>query len=1172
MKKSKLFGSRLVENVFNPKTPRVIMFSDSDSITRQVFEEGDILDANSIRKILLKGGFSSGGHSGGGSNPPSIDYVDLKAQIDKLKNYIDGKDNIINDARRLIEANTTGIEHNSTSIKELRNIINNFNISNVLYVGEVEPSTKDVLWLDTSEGVHLDSSNSDELLKIKEAIRDIYSNMGTINKMILNGIVAGDSNSSARQMIMRTADPIRPTEITEEHNVNTDPTQPNTTGVEPTVNHISIKMDTAVNFSKNRQNLIDGELLYYTDRKKVVLYKDGKFNVVGSEQSSGGSGGGISVDDLYATHLDHLTFTDGDSAYNVQVDQSGKITVRKKSIQVTKVGNVDPAWKVYVDHLLCINEVYCGGVNNDNQICSHNFIELANGSNSDINLNGLMLLYTDGTLYGNGHNGFKWKTLKLDGIIKAGSTYLIRGQRCNTTKSSFIDVNTYDQIWMDGDNPIGFSQDASSFYLCVGDVDNNWVYDQQGNPLDKGELKSPWNKNFTYQGYIDSCGFGSGSVYEGDATFQVNSTDNAKDCVYIRWFMLEPSKQGNKAYGARKTKSLWTYINMNTQTQFAGNVPMYYYSDSLKQKFTPKASWEGKNFFTNKTSFDPFKPNCVRCTFGIHATAGDTNKASRCFNWVSVGNYDEYLRYRKVGQTEWTVVRSITQGDKNNTAAINKFIDHYKRLRWRTPSGMWVTTHKVVLSNIFEAGEYEYQVCRFTDESYKSKIYKTNVASNSDVAANGFTFIQETDQQGFSWLDYRPWFRSAGIMAEENFDFLVNTGDIAQSGNRENEWIDYYEALDTFIPNKTEMFTIGNNDLCSEQPTLLTDGEDATSKFNHINVLRYFTFELDPDFDYNFTWNGGTYPLYSLYYYTYGDFSFVCLNSETAEASSKTYNNGIADASFAQAANQSIETWFESLMNSGKLVKKPFVYMHEMPFTMVTWQFMKGSAGREGSHLNTHNTAGKYRFSRLFKKHGIKMVFGGHKHTYTLSKPIYDAPENYITSENKVNPAVDIMADVDDTLSRRPVIQVTRQQDIDPSNNYARYELVDTITAPTYVMSQATGYKLVSNKEQPSGDEYLIPWLMSYFKAASNATAPTENRKQHYPMYIKYKVTNDSVVVEAKQIHGVWDVNEDKNTAKWDPNKQIPNLTTVSMTCEPTSEADKQAYNITSTETYTITL
>jgi len=72
---------------------------------------------------------------------------------------------------------------------------------------------------------------------------------------------------------------------------------------------------------------------------------------------------------------------------------------------------------------------------------------------------------------------------------------------------------------------------------------------------------------------------------------------------------------------------------------------MYYYPDNLKQRFTPKASWEEKNFFTNKTSFDPFKPNCLRCTFGMQATVDTTNHklASRCFNWVSVGCYDEYL-------------------------------------------------------------------------------------------------------------------------------------------------------------------------------------------------------------------------------------------------------------------------------------------------------------------------------------------------------------------------------------------------------------------------------------------------------------------------------------------------------------------------------------------------
>ena len=52
MKKSKLFGSRLVENVFLPKTPKVIMLADYDSIN-QHFEEGDILDANSVKRMLL---------------------------------------------------------------------------------------------------------------------------------------------------------------------------------------------------------------------------------------------------------------------------------------------------------------------------------------------------------------------------------------------------------------------------------------------------------------------------------------------------------------------------------------------------------------------------------------------------------------------------------------------------------------------------------------------------------------------------------------------------------------------------------------------------------------------------------------------------------------------------------------------------------------------------------------------------------------------------------------------------------------------------------------------------------------------------------------------------------------------------------------------------------------
>ena len=74
----------------------------------------------------------------------------------------------------------------------------------------------------------------------------------------------------------------------------------------------------------------------------------------------------------------------------------------------------------------------------------------------------------------------------------------------------------------------------------------------------------------------------------------------------------------------------------------------------------------------------------------------------------------------------------------------------------------------------------------------------------------------------------------------------------------------------------------------------------------------------------------------------------------------------------------------------------------------------------------------------------------------------------------------------------------------EPRDVKTRDEVVSKIDAPYYIMSQASGYKLVSNKEQPSGPEYTITWLLSYFKAKTNAASPTENVAQHYPMSVSY--------------------------------------------------------------------
>ena len=304
------------------------------------------------------------------------------------------------------------------------------------------------------------------------------------------------------------------------------------------------------------------------------------------------------------------------------------------------------------------------------------------------------------------------------------------------------------------------------------------------------------------------------------------------------------------------------------------------------------------------------------------------------------------------------------------------------------------------------------------------------------------------------------------------------------------------------------------------------------------------------------------------------------------------------DRTFAENANAKIEDWFKKDLQLWKNnneeptnCSKCIVYMHEMPFTIVTWSFMGGESARVGSHLNTLNSRGLYRFSRLFKKYGIRVVLGGHKHTYSNSRLIRDdvedmseykeahsiskligAPAGYIGSNNKPVSEVDLMGEVTTADTRVPVIQVTDISHVKENDNFARYEVVSKIDAPYYIMSQASGYKLVSNKEQPSGPEYTIPWLLSYFKAKTNAASPTENVAQHYPMYIRYDLTDTNVKVTAKQVHNIWNVRLDNNSKKFDMNKQLSELNVESMTLSTISDEDKNNYGITDIDSLTITL
>lgn len=52
MKQSKLLGTKLVDNVKVPRIPSVIMLTGYENLDNLKFEDGDLLDANSVKRYI----------------------------------------------------------------------------------------------------------------------------------------------------------------------------------------------------------------------------------------------------------------------------------------------------------------------------------------------------------------------------------------------------------------------------------------------------------------------------------------------------------------------------------------------------------------------------------------------------------------------------------------------------------------------------------------------------------------------------------------------------------------------------------------------------------------------------------------------------------------------------------------------------------------------------------------------------------------------------------------------------------------------------------------------------------------------------------------------------------------------------------------------------------------
>ena len=317
--------------------------------------------------------------------------------------------------------------------------------------------------------------------------------------------------------------------------------------------------------------------------------------------------------------------------------------------------------------------------------CSHAYIELENTSDVNYNLEGCGLHFIK---YDTENAHYIKYTLPLHGIIKGGSTYLIRGKKYisnDNDPNCFIHVNTYDQEWyvdnelidLSINNDLSNTEQSYVFVLSYLNLSDRCILSKLGKTLNYDDIddynylgdatsEKPGNlvlmdalsaaspaegdTGSSYNlptGLIDAIVIGTGRYGLSNVT-SVRSKVALKvpysiksNCIYKNTFELDPAKQAFNGFGSKDSSRVRWQNNANDfQYLILNNEYIEFPKTSTKRAvnyYTPKASFENKNVCTDKTKFDHNKPNAVTVSFG------ENIYTTRCFNWLSGSYHDEYV-------------------------------------------------------------------------------------------------------------------------------------------------------------------------------------------------------------------------------------------------------------------------------------------------------------------------------------------------------------------------------------------------------------------------------------------------------------------------------------------------------------------------------------------------
>lgn len=704
-----------------------------------------------------------------------------------------------------------------------------------------------------------------------------------------------------------------------------------------------------------------------------------------------------------------------------------------------------------------IGAVYCPLDTDTKFGCSHGYIELENTSDKDLPLDGCYLHYLHPNYISSAI--LDCEHLPLSGIIPAGGTYLIRCKKysdASLNADTFISVDSYDLEWYVSGELLDLTHNKTSCYafaLTYGDKVNGENVTAATILMSKNPNSDSKAPNVYAYNYIDSLVFNAHpSTTAG--TWGTNIVASLSNTITKNTFELDPAKQAYQALTTYDSSRI-RLANITNDIQYL-NLDKEYISFPNSEDvysirvFAPKSSKEHKNVSFDKTKLDLDKPNMVTCAFGVNMYT------TRTFNWVSAGEFNEYV-FIKNGST-WNKFESYKKEDGGKGQATGTIVRKefnqtsidaiYKRITGDFPGdGTHYTAHKCIL--ILNSGN-----AVSTPTTYTYVVGRADKNGNPDFehCSEEYTFTlypitytpkiyQTSDQQGFHWIEYQVWAAAANRLNEkivsdcssENIiPVLINTGDMTQNGTRINEWLDYYNAGKKLFKHLEQMNVVGNNDLCGTDITVLGTGDDV-GKSNSYYFHIFYCYDIDETNSPVITGSDNiTRYIPSLYYFDSTDYRFIMVNSEITYENcnnwfKKNYNGQIVNIYTGWAVPTSgasagycsdfttIYTMIYKMLNT-KGAKKAIVACHEMPFTVITKDSLVessnvysnyrslGGSGTSliGSHTNqltSQDTKAMCWLSRLLEHFGVKLCIGGHKHTYACTYPVR---ENYFYTVNGV--------------------------------------------------------------------------------------------------------------------------------------------------------------------------